>query len=266
MQSSTKMFLVIICLAGFMASCSTSFFKQGKKDFIAGEEFFNKGDCAGANIHFTESLKKNPDQWQAYLFMAECALKEADYKNMLQWAQKALSHASKNSPERNKLKTLLADGGEEALKKNEYESAILLLQAYIPLDRENSTPHLWLGNAYLERGETGDMKNAIVEFKAALNTSHSSEKDTRQIRDYLIARAKKYSTQNDYYSESRCYLAYTENFNPQDAEAYIALGKIFMEMGNPAGALYYAKKAYALEPKNNEVLSLMGELNSPLQH
>lgn len=47
----------------------------------------------------------------------------------------------------------------------------------------------------------------------------------------------------DTYSESRCYLAYTENFNQHDVEAYLNLGKLMKKMDNPAGALYYAKKS-----------------------
>jgi hypothetical protein len=35
-------------------------------------------------------------------------------------------------------------------------------------------------------------------------------------------------------------------------------------MGNPVGALYYAQKAYALDPKNKAAIELLSELNNPI--
>jgi hypothetical protein len=66
------------------------------------------------------------------------------------------------------------------------------------------------------------------------------------------------------YAASRCYLAYTENFNPNDVEACIALGNIFSKTGNPVGALYYAQKAHAIDPKNKAAMELLNDLNGPI--
>lgn len=106
------------------------------------------------------------------------------------------------------------------------------------------------------------MKRAISEFKTALEKSKNTDETTLQIREFLFERAKKYSLQGDTYIESRCYLAYTENFKP-DIDAYVALGRIFLKIGNPVGSLYYANKAYAIDPKNNEVRELMDNFNTP---
>jgi len=266
MQVNPKKIIIIIGLAAFMSSCSTAVLNQGDQNFNTGKELFNNGDCEGSKLKFEEALKQDPEQWKAYLYIAECALKDDDYKRMLPLLHNALPHASKNSPEGIKLKTLLTTGGHGALKKNDFDNAILFYKDYITLEQESSIPHLLLGNAFLERGLQGDMKSAIIEFKAGMNKSNNSEKDIKQIRDYLMARANKYSLQGDSYSESRCYLAYTENFNSKDSEAYIALSRILLEMDNPSGALYYAKKAYALDPKKQEVIELMLDLNTPIQH
>ncbi len=68
------------------------------------------------------------------------------------------------------------------------------------------------------------------------------------------------------YTQSRCYLAYTENFNKDDVEACVNLGKLFYQTENPIGALHYAKKAYALDPANKAAKELIYELNTPMQH
>jgi tetratricopeptide (TPR) repeat protein len=147
--------------------------------------------------------------------------------------------------------------------KGDYENAIMYFKKCISNDKKNSTCHLWLGKVLLERGKEGDLKAALTEFKKAIDTSKDREKALAQIRSFFFERADKYSQKGDSYMESRCYLAYTENFNKNDADAYIKLGNVMLAMGNPLGALYYAKKAKALDPNNKAVRELMDTLNSP---
>ena len=148
--------------------------------------------------------------------------------------------------------------------KGDYENAIIYFKECVTVDKNNSTYHLWLGKVLLERGKEGDLKAALIEFKKAIDTSKERDKAMNQIRSFFFERADKYSQKGDTYMESRCYLAYTENFNKNDAEAYVKLGNVMLTMGNTIGALYYAKKAYALEPKNKAVRELMDTLNSPM--
>jgi len=147
--------------------------------------------------------------------------------------------------------------------RGDYEKAIIYFKECIAVDQNNSDYHLWLGNALLERGKEGDLKSALIEFKKAVDTSKDREKALAQIRSFFFERADKYSQKGDIYMESRCYLAYTENFNKNDVDAYIKLGNVMLAMGNPLGALYYAKKAKALDPNNKAVRELMDTLNSP---
>jgi hypothetical protein len=59
-------------------------------------------------------------------------------------------------------------------------------------------------------------------------------------------------------------LAYTENFNKNDVEAYVAIGRLMIDIRNPLGALHYAKIARDLDPKDNGVKELLIELNGPM--
>jgi tetratricopeptide (TPR) repeat protein len=147
-------------------------------------------------------------------------------------------------------------------EKGDYKNAIIYFEGCIAEDKNNSTCHLWLGKALLGRGKEEDLKAVLTEFKKAIDTSKEREKTLSQIRACFFARADKYSQKGDNYMESRCYLAYTENFNKNDADAYVKLGKVMLEMGNPIAAVYYAKKAYALEPKNDSAIELLQTLNS----
>jgi len=148
--------------------------------------------------------------------------------------------------------------------KGDYENTIIYFKECIADDKKNSTCYLWLGKALLERGKEGDLKATLTEFKKAIDVSQESENALTQIRSTFFERADKYSQKGDIYMESRCYLAYTENFNRNDVEVYVKLGNIMLKMGNPVAALYYAKKAYTLEPENASVRELLDTLNSPL--
>jgi tetratricopeptide (TPR) repeat protein len=147
--------------------------------------------------------------------------------------------------------------------KGDYENAIIYFKECITEDINSSICHLWLGKALLERGKEGDLKGALTEFKQAIDTSKEREKILSQIRTSFFDRADKYSQKGDTYMKSRCYLAYAENFNKNDADAYVKVGRIMLEMGNPVAALFYAKKANTLEPKNPDVRELFDVLNSP---
>jgi len=147
--------------------------------------------------------------------------------------------------------------------RGDYKNAIIYFKECIADDKNNSTCHLWLGRALLEQGKEGDLKAVLTEFKKAIDTSKEREKALSQIRVFFIERADKYSQKGESYMESRCYLAYAENFNKNDADVYVKLGSVMLGMGNPVAALYYAKKAYALEPKNESLRELLNTLNSP---
>jgi tetratricopeptide (TPR) repeat protein len=153
--------------------------------------------------------------------------------------------------------------GIEMYNKGEYENAVMYFNECINNDKKNSISHLWLGNTLLARGKEGDLKAALIEFMKAVDLSKDSEKVLVLIRSFIFARADNYSKSGDTYMESRCYLAYTENFNKKDVDAYVKLGRIMLGMGNPVAAVYYAKKAYILEPKNQSVRELLDTLNSP---
>lgn len=264
MVLNSKTFFSICIFLYFMSGCSTVLFNTEKKDFNAGEELFNKGDCDGAKLKLEEALRKDPGLWKGYYYMAECALKGADYQEALQLAKKALNLIGKNGNDRKLIEPLLLKSGQGALNREDYENAILFFKELVSLNPDASSSHLWLGKAFLDRGGNSDLKAAIIAFKNALNISKDIENDTKQIREIFFARAHKYSSQGETYAESRCYLAYTENFNSQDIDAYIALTYIFAKMGNPIATLYYAKKAYALDPKNSEVKDILSDLNSPV--
>ena len=239
---------------------------EARKDFSEAVALYNKGDCEKASLKFTEALQKDSDLRDGYVYMAECRLKQGDLEAALNLARQATVAAAMEDGISGRLKAVLTAGGQKALEKKESDLAVRFFNEAVKLAQKDSGPRLLLGKALLERGGAEDMKAAITEFKTAESTSASPAQDMALIRSALFARARQYSAQGDMYTQSRCYLAYTENFDTDDVEACINLGKLFSRMDNPVGALYYAKKAYARDPKNKELLKLIEELNDPMEH
>jgi len=195
--------------------------------------------------------------------MAQCSVKVNNFQEALTLIKKAYSLA-KDEKEKKDFITFLITSGQDAGNKGDHEQAILFLNECATLNKKDSTAHLLLGNAFLERDKDGDLKAAISAFKAAQGASEDKEKVIAQVKAFLFKRANDFLQKNDMYKTTRCYLAYTENFNKQDAEAYLNLGRLMYQMGNPVGALFYTKKAYVLDPKNKAVIELMDDLNSPM--
>ena len=252
--------LVLVCTGG----CSDTAGNQARKYVEEGISFFNSGDCKGAKLSFEKAMKKDPNIASGYFYMAQCSVKENNFKEALTLIKKAYPLV-KDEKEKKDFITFLITSGQDAGNKGDHEQAILFLNECATLNKKDSTAHLLLGNALLERDKDGDLKAAISAFKAAQGASEDKDKVTAQVREFLFKKANDFLQKNDMYKATRCYLAYTENFNKQDAEAYLNLGRLMQQMGNPVGALYYAKKAYVLDPKNKAVIELMDDLNSPMQ-
>ena len=237
---------------------------QSRKEFNEAVALVNNNDCEKAMPKFADALQKEPGLYEAYLYMAECSLKKGDLNETLNLVKKCISLDARNTKINGRLKTILSDGGQRALATHDNESAVLFFKEAVALDQAESRFHLLLGKSLLARGAKGDMKAALIEFKTALNKSSQEAQNTELIRNVLFERAKEYSVKGDMYAASRCYLAYTENFNPNDVAACIALGNIFSKTGNPVGALYYAQKAHAIDPKNKAAMELLNDLNGPI--
>jgi len=254
------LFIFIILTSG----CSILPVTEGRRDFNKAATLYREGDCEKASLKFTEALNKDPALREGYVYLAECSLKKGDYITALLQAEQATAAAAGDAGIRARLKTIFSAGGRSALDNRDYDAAIRFFRDAAALDQKDGSLHLWLGKALLARANKGDMKAALSEFKTVMSTSASPAQDLALVRSALFAQAEQYSAQKDMYAQSRCYLAYTENFNQDDVEACINLGKLFSRMGNPVGALYYAKKAYALDPKNKAAIELINDLNSPI--
>lgn len=92
MQIKNKMIFITILIITFISGCLTFKGATVNKDFDDGVALFNKGDCENAKVKFENAVQKDPDLWEGYLYIANCALNKADLKESLNSAKKAVSH------------------------------------------------------------------------------------------------------------------------------------------------------------------------------
>jgi tetratricopeptide (TPR) repeat protein len=253
------LYVIIVCAGG----CSDTTGNQARKYVEEGISLLNSGDCKAARISFEKALAKAPNIAAGYFYLAQCSVKENNFQEALTMIKKAYSLAM-DEKEKKDFITFLITSGQDAGNKGDHEQAIMFFNECTALDKKNSAAHLLLGKELLERDKDGDLKAAISEFKASQGMSEDKGKTIAQVREFLFKRANEYLQKNDMYKATRCYLAYTENFNQKDAEAYLNLGRLMFQMGNPIGARYYAGKAFKLDPKNRAILELNDDLNGPI--
>jgi tetratricopeptide (TPR) repeat protein len=266
MGSGMQRFFYCTCITAMLISgCGTLPVSQDGKVFNEAVALYKNGDCRQACLKFTEALQKDSDLREGYVYLAECSLQQGDLEAALKSAQQAMAGAAGGDDSRRRLKAVLAAGGQKACDAGEFDLSILFSKEAVALD-PNDSLRLLLGTAILGRGGADDMRSAVAEFKIAVSTSATPAQDTELIRSVMFARAEQFASQGDMYGQSRCYLAYAENFNTSDAEAYMHIGRLLSRIGNPVGALHYAKRAYALDPGNKAAIKFMYELNSPVQH
>ena len=158
-------------------------------------------------------------------------------------------------------KTRIMAEGIRQYQSGSYDKAIEDFSKLAESGKPSAEALLWLGKSFLGRGDgTPDIKRAIIKFKAAQDRQDSADV-LEFIRDAFFQKAAEYSSSGNEYMEAVCYLAYSENFDKEDVEVLMNLARLFSNMGNLPVALNFAKRAYALDPNNEEIVDMIDEMS-----
>lgn len=128
-------------------------------------------------------------------------------------------------------------------------------------EKNGAAKHLAQAGLYLDLENSGNLRLAISQCREALATSGAPESTIDEIRGLFFSAAERYYKQGNYVRESVCYLAYIENIDHDNSQAYLRLAQSYVRMGNTTGGLACAKKAYELNPGNKEIINLMRDLD-----
>lgn len=149
--------LLVAGCASLIADSIESLMRQGIDLFLARrfDEAIGK---------FLEVIRRDPQFWNAYLYLARSFIGKGAWSEALSAIVQGLPHATDASARTEFVRTLL-DGGTQALAAGNAKAAVSLLQEYVRHDASNISAYLTLGKAYVQ---DGSLANALGAFRRVL--------------------------------------------------------------------------------------------------
>ena len=137
---------------------------------------------------------------------------------------------------------------EIAQKKGATADAFNYLKQYVILDPTNAKAHLDLGNLLYDQK---NMDGALTEFRLAWKSDPELTGYFQRFSEIVVAKGLD--------DEAMAVLNAAIKSGEADPKMYITLGKIYQKKKQYASAISLFKKVSNNDPKNMEVLSLLGE-------
>ncbi len=164
--------------------------------------------------------------------------------------------------------------GYSFYEKRVYDLAEKYLKKAIEIDPTLAKPYVYLGNIYYEQD---DLDKAIYYYEKAYERD-PSDKDI----EWLLNRAKRVKEvgkeayeyfekgraaflQKDY-MEATYYLEHAIGINPSYLEAFVLLGKSYIELNNLDRAYEIFKQAEGLDPTNYEIKLLVDRVKNEIKY
>lgn len=128
-----------------------------------GIELFTARRYDEAIAKFLEVVRRDPKQWNAYLYMARSYIAKSDWSNALTNARQAWQLAPSSGDVIPALADALFGAGVDAFKRGQFSAAIGHLVEYVKLRPTDANGYLQLGRAFLSTGAWGDALRTIVQ-------------------------------------------------------------------------------------------------------
>ncbi len=164
--------------------------------------------------------------------------------------------------------------GYSFYEKGDYERALKYLEKAIQIDPTLSKPYVYLGNIYYDQG---DLDSAIFYYKKAYELSPGD-----QDISWLLKRAERVKEVGkeayDYFEKGRAfflnkdyveaayYLEQAVGINPSYLEAFVLLGKTYIELDDLENAKKAFLKAQELAPLNYEIKFLLDKVENQIKY
>ncbi len=164
--------------------------------------------------------------------------------------------------------------GYSFYEKKVYDLAEKYLRKAIEIDQSLVKPYIYLGNIYYEKDE---LDRAISYYQKAYEIN-PTDKDV----EWLLKRAERVKEVGkeayEYFEKGRAaflqknyieatyYLEHAIGINPSYLEAFVLLGKSYMELNNLDRAYEMLKQAEELDPTNYEIKLLIDRVKNEIKY
>ena len=236
---------LVLCLTGCAALLGYSIEALMKQ----GIELLTQGKYDEALAKFQEVLKRDPQQWNAYLYMARAYIGKRAWTDALASARKAFDLAPAKTDVIPVLGEALLGSGRDALQRGQFAEAAGLLRDYVKLRPTDFQAYLELARALAGSGAYRDALGALTEAVSR----DSSGQARQQLAPALLEIGRQALAAGDAKSAIGLLREYVRQ-DGGNAGAYAALGKAYWQNGDLGEALAAFQRVLQLDPSDGEAL------------
>jgi tetratricopeptide (TPR) repeat protein len=239
--------LVIAALVLCLTGCAALFGYSIEALMKQGIELLTQGKYDEALARFQEVLKRDPQYWNAYLYMARAYIGKQAWTDALASARKAFDLAPAKTDVIPVLGEALLGGGRDALQRGQFAEAAGLLRDYVKLRPTDFQAYLELARALAGSGAYREALGALTE---ALSRDSGAR---QQLAPALLEIGRQALAAGDAKSAIGLLREYVRQ-DGGNAAAYAALGKAYWQNGDLADALGAFQRVLQLDPSDTEAL------------
>jgi cytochrome c-type biogenesis protein CcmH/NrfG len=218
-----------------------------------GEQLYHAKRYDEAITRFRTVIAQDPTNWRAWLWLARTYIVRGLWGDAIESGRQAF-RLSPQGPE--VLATFLQalfGGGAQALSGGNFSDAIKHFSEYLNHNTANPSAWLSVGKAYLGNKQYGDALQSLVR---ALGVTGADRND---VIGTIFSGGAQAFKERDFSSAINLLREYVKQ-DPRNLQAYLTLGKSYLESGQGGGALEAFREVLKLSPTNAEALQFLLKL------
>lgn len=199
-----------------------------------------------------EVIRRDPAQWQAYLYSAQAYVGKLDWASAITSARRALELAPADPTVVATLGESLWGGGRAALQRGAFGDAAALFVEYIKLRPADAAGYLNAGRAYLGGRDWSAAARVLVDGLGRATDPTTRQEFARTLLDG--------GQQALALGDARGAIALLREgvrLEPRDVGGYVNLGKAYLSTGQTSEAFGALRRVLELAPQNDEARRLL---------
>jgi tetratricopeptide (TPR) repeat protein len=199
-----------------------------------------------------EVIRRDPAQWQAYLYSAQAYVGKLDWASAITSARRALELAPADPTVVATLGESLWGGGRAALQRGAFGDAAALFVEYIKLRPADAAGYLNAGRAYLGGRDWSAAARVLVDGLGRATDPTTRQEFARTLLDG--------GQQALALGDARGAIALLREgvrLEPRDVAGYVNLGKAYLSAGQTSEAFGALRRVLELAPQNDEARRLL---------
>ena len=235
------------------AGCAVSPVVEANSLFQEVQQIYNAKRFDEAIAKFREATLKDPNNWNAHLWMARSFIAKGAWPDAIAASRRAFDLSPQGADVAATFFQALLGGGTEALSGGRFLDSIKYLSEYLRHQPTNATAWTTVGKAYMGNRQFADGLGALTK---ALGVSGGDRGD---ILKTIFGGGVQAFSQRDYGSAIALMREYVSQ-DPRNLQAYLTLAKSYWESGQRSGALESFREVLKISPTNGEALQFLRQL------